>query len=115
MSLISEFKINIIIMNIVPFMKRKKKYDFDFNLMIINKLFLFYSQHTTQTYIKKKKHLSKYNFMLFLDQKVKTSNIDSLLQELKILGYVESHLNIIQLIGCFTEELTTKGMSIFFI
>ena len=53
--------------------------------------------------------------MLFLDQKVKTSNIDSLLQELKILGYVESHLNIIQLIGCFTEELTTKGMSIFFI
>lgn len=114
MSLISEFKINIIIiMNIVPFMKRKKKYDFDFNLMIINKLFLFYSQHTTETY--KKKHLSKYNFMLFLDQKVKTSNIDSLLQELKILGYVESHLNIIQLIGCFTEELTTKGMSIFFI
>ena len=49
MSLISEFKINIIIMNIVPFMKRKKKYDFDFNLMIINKFFLFYSQHTTLT------------------------------------------------------------------
>ncbi len=43
------------------------------------------------------------------DQKVNSSNIDSLLQELKIMGYIGHHVNIIQLIGCFTAQLVTYG------
>lgn len=56
-----------------------------------------------------------YFFFLILDKQINSSNIDSLLQELKILGYLGFHLNIIQLIGCYTSQLTSRGLPIILI
>lgn len=47
--------------------------------------------------------------------KVNSSNIDSLLQELKIMGYIGHHVNIIQLIGCFTTKLVSDGFAYVFV
>jgi serine/threonine protein kinase len=49
------------------------------------------------------------------DQKLNNSDIDTLLQELKILGYIGSHLNIIQLLGCYTKELISRGFACVFV
>jgi hypothetical protein len=35
--------------------------------------------------------------------------MDSLLQELKIMGYIGFHINVIQLIGCYTTQLGSHG------
>lgn len=48
--------------------------------------------------------------MLVIDQKVNSQNIDSLLQELKIMGFIGHHLNVVQLIGCYTSKLVTQGI-----
>ncbi|CAF0928759.1 unnamed protein product [Brachionus calyciflorus] len=45
----------------------------------------------------------------FQNSKLSSPNLDSLLQELKILGYLGFHLNVIQLIGCYTKELKSHG------
>jgi serine/threonine protein kinase len=50
-----------------------------------------------------------------IDKQVNSSNIDSLLQELKILGYLGFHVNIIQLIGCHTSQLMSKGIAYVFV
>ena len=52
---------------------------------------------------------------MFADQKVNSSNIDSLLQELKIMGYIGFHVNIIQLIGCYTTQLLSSGFAYVFV
>lgn len=44
-----------------------------------------------------------------------SSNIDSLLQELKIMGYIGHHVNIIQLIGCYTSKLASDGFAYVFV
>jgi serine/threonine protein kinase len=41
--------------------------------------------------------------------------LDSLLQELKILGYLGFHLNVIQLIGCYTKELVSRSFACVFV
>ena len=41
--------------------------------------------------------------------------MDSLLQELKIMGYLGFHLNVIQLIGCYTKELKSQGNAYVFV
>jgi serine/threonine protein kinase len=48
------------------------------------------------------------------DQKLSSSNLDLLLQELKIMGYIGNHLNIVQLVGCHTAELD-KGIAYVFV
>lgn len=47
--------------------------------------------------------------------KLNSSNIDSLLQELKIMGYIGHHVNIIQLIGCYTQKLVSDGFAYVFV
>lgn len=42
-------------------------------------------------------------------------DLDTLLQELKILGYIGFHLNIIQLIGCYLKELVSRGFACVFV
>ncbi|RNA11268.1 Fibroblast growth factor receptor [Brachionus plicatilis] len=55
------------------------------------------------------KKLGKYEI------KLNSSNLDSLLQELKIMGYLGFHLNVIQLIGCYTKELKSQGNAYVFV
>ena len=38
-----------------------------------------------------------------------------MLQELKILGFIGNHLNIIELIGCFTNKIITNGIAYLFV
>jgi hypothetical protein len=47
------------------------------------------------------------------DNKLSSSNMDSLLQELKIMGYIGFHINVIQLIGCYTSQLGSHGKPFF--
>jgi serine/threonine protein kinase len=42
------------------------------------------------------------------DSSVNSPNVGSILQELKILANVGSQLNVIQLQGCYTQELTSR-------
>ena len=43
------------------------------------------------------------------------SDIDALLQELKILAYIGFNLNIIQLFGCYTKDLVARGFACVFV
>lgn len=53
--------------------------------------------------------------IFYKDSKLNSSNLDSLLQELKIMGYLGFHLNVIQLIGCYTKELKSQGNAYVFV
>ena len=50
-----------------------------------------------------------------IDHKVNSPNIDLLLQELKIMGYLGHHVNVIQLIGCCTQYLVSHGIVYVFV
>lgn len=69
-----------------------------------NLFFIFISLLNIYTYI-----------CVCIDHKVNSPNIDLLLQELKIMGYLGHHVNIIQLIGCCTQYLVSHGLVYVFV